>query len=315
MDPIFVLILLVVGAVVVATLVYIGVKDDQGRDPLQERLAQYDDKELPQSLEEIELSLSFRDRVLIPTVRRFASLTTRFTPQKQLEDIRHQLELAGMSTDPASFFAMRIIFTLVMGVGGFLLFFVIASGTFPRTTALLYTLGFTAIGYFLPIMLVKSRIKRRQNSIIKSLPDALDLLVICVEAGLGFDMAMGKVFEKWDNELAVAFGRVLREIQLGKSRRDALRDMASRMDVPDVTTFVAAIVQADQLGVSIGKILRVQSDQMRVKRRQRAQEKAHQAPVKMIIPMVFLIFPSIWIVLLGPSAIILFGNQEVNQVF
>ena len=315
MDPIFVLIIAVVGAVVVGALVYVGVREDEGRDPLQERLAQYEDKDIPQSLEEIELSLSFKDRVLIPTMKRVANLTTRFTPQKQLEDIRHQLELAGMTTDPASFFTLRIVFTAVMGVGAFLVFWVIAPNAFPRTQALLFTLGFTAVGYFLPIMMVSSRIKRRQNSIIKALPDALDLLVICVEAGLGFDMAMGKVFEKWDNDLAIAFGRVLREIQLGKARRDALRDMANRMDVPDVTTFVAAIIQADQLGVSMGKILRVQADQMRVKRRQRAQEKAHQAPVKMMLPMVFLIFPSIWIVLLGPSLIILFGSQEVNAVF
>lgn len=315
MDPIFVLILLAAGAIIIGALVYIGVRDDQGRDPLQERLSQYDDKEMPQSLEEIELSLSFKDRVFVPLVRRFADITTRFTPQKQLEDIRHQLELAGMSTDPASFFAMRIIFTLVMLGGGFMLFFVIAASNFDRGSAMLYTAGFTALGYFLPIMMIKSRITRRQQSIVKSLPDALDLLVICVEAGLGFDMAMGKVFEKWDNDLALAFGRVLREIQLGKTRRDALRDMAGRMDVPDVTTFVAAIIQADQLGVSIGKVLRVQADQMRVKRRQRAQEKAHQAPVKMMIPMVFLIFPSIWIVLLGPSAIILFGSAEVGAVF
>ena len=159
------------------------------------------------------------------------------------------------------------------------------------------------------------QIKSRQENIWRPRPDALDMLVICVEAGLGFDMAMGKVYEKWENELAIAFGRVLREIQLGKMRRDALRDMANRMDVPDVTAFVAAIIQADQLGVSMAKILRFQSDQMRVKRRQRAQEKAHQAPVKMMIPMVFLIFPSIWIVLLGPSLIILFGSSEVNAVF
>jgi tight adherence protein C len=154
-------------------------------------------------------------------------------------------------------------------------------------------------------MQLRSQISRRQGGIVKALPDCLDLLTICVEAGLGFDAAMGKVYDKWDNDLSVAFGRVLQEIQLGKIRRDALRDMAKRMDVPDVTSFTAAIIQADQLGVSISKILRIQSDQMRVKRRQRAQEKAHQAPVKMLIPMVFLIFPSIWIVLLGPSIIIL----------
>ncbi|MFN8527263.1 MAG: type II secretion system F family protein [Anaerolineae bacterium] len=315
MESTFILVILAVGAIVVGALVYVGVREDTGRDPLQERLAQFEDKEMPQSLEDIELSISFKDRVLVPLVKQIASLTTKMTPQKQLEDIRHQLELAGMSTDPASFFTLRLIFTGAMGIGAFLVFFIMAPNTFGRTQALLFTVGFVAIGYFMPGMMISSRIKRRQNNIIKALPDALDLLVICVEAGLGFDMAMGKVFEKWENELAVAFGRVLREIQLGKTRRDALRDMSNRMDVPDVTTFVAAIIQADQLGVSMGKILRVQADQMRVKRRQRAQEKAHQAPVKMMIPMVFLIFPSIWIVLLGPSAIILFGSSTVNQVF
>jgi hypothetical protein len=113
--------------------------------------------------------------------------------------------------------------------------------------------------------------------------------------------AMAKVDEKWDDELAREFGRVIYEMQLGKSRRQALRDMSDRMEVPDVTSFVAAILQADQLGVSIGKVLRIQSEQMRIRRRQRAEEKAHQAPVKMLFPMVFLIFPSMFIVLLGPA--------------
>jgi tight adherence protein C len=129
-----------------------------------------------------------------------------------------------------------------------------------------------------------------------------------VEAGLGFDAAMGKVYEKWDNEIAIVFGRIIQEIQLGKSRRDSMRDMARRIDVPDFSNFSSAIIQADQLGVSIGKILRIQSDQMRIKRRQRAQEKAQQAPVKMMIPMTFFIFPSIWIVLLGPSIIVVMNT-------
>ena len=314
MDPILVLILLVTGAVIVGGLVYVGMKEDRGRDPLQERLAQYEDKELPQSLEEIELSLSFKDRVLLPLIHQIANLTTKFTPQKQLEDARHKLELAGMTLEPGTFFAIRIAATIGLGLAAFYVFFVNSTST-PKTTALLYTLGGAALGYILPVMWLSSKIKRRQDNIIKALPDALDLLVICVEAGLGFDMAMGKVYEKWDNDLAIAFGRVLREIQLGKIRREALRDMSRRMDVPDVTAFIAAIIQADQLGVSMSKILRVQSDQMRTKRRQRAQEKAHQAPVKMMLPMVFLIFPSLFIVLLGPSAIILFGSSTVNAVF
>jgi len=167
----------------------------------------------------------------------------------------------------------------------------------------MFTAGGAALGFMLPLLQVKSQIERRQDGIQKALPDALDLLTICVEAGLGFDGAMGKVYSKWDNDLALAFGRVLQEIQLGKLRREALKDMANSMNVSDVTTFVAAIVQAEQLGVSMAKILRIQSDQMRVKRRQRAQQKAQEAPVKMVIPLVILIFPSIYIVLMGPAVL------------
>ncbi|MCL4250445.1 MAG: type II secretion system F family protein [Anaerolineae bacterium] len=308
MDPILLLIIVVVGGAIVAGLVYAGIKDDSESDPLQDRLAMFEDRDMPQSLEEIELSLSFQDRVLLPVLRAIAGMTTRLTPQKQLEDARHKIELAGMSWEPSMFFAARIVLMVAFIFLAFMVAFVFSTST-SAGTGLLYMIGGAGVGYILPELLIRSKIRRRQDNIVRALPDALDLLVICVEAGLGFDMAMGKVYEKWDNDLAVAFGRILREIQLGKLRRDALRDMASRMDVPDVTAFTAAVIQADQLGVSMGRILRVQSDQMRVKRRQRAQEKAHQAPVKMMIPMVLLIFPSIWIVLLGPSVIILMNTS------
>lgn len=287
--------------VIVGALVYVGLREDRGVDPLQERLSQFGDRELPESLEEIELSLSFRDRIIVPLMERLAALTVKFTPQKQLEATRHALELAGQTTDPTQFFLQRIIFTIVFGIVGMLLGFVVLKE--QTTTAILYTVGGLVLGNYFPMLSLKSKISKRQQNIIKALPDALDLLTICVEAGLGFDAAMGKVYEKWDNELALAFGRVLREIQLGKARRDALKDMALRMDVPDINSFTAAIIQSEQLGVSMSKILRVQSDQMRTKRRQRAQEKAQQAPVKMMIPMVLLIFPSLWIVLLGPAVI------------
>jgi tight adherence protein C len=153
--------------------------------------------------------------------------------------------------------------------------------------------------------LLSSRITRRQKEIRKAMPDALDLLTICVEAGLGFDAAMQKVFEKWDNELARAFGRVIREIQLGKLRREALRDMATRLGVEEMTSFVAAVIQSEQLGVSMAHVLRIQSDQMRVRRRQMAEEEAHKAPIKMLLPMALLIFPSICIVLMTPAVVML----------
>jgi len=307
-------ILIIVVLIVIAGLVYIGMRDDRSRDPLQERLAQFGERELPESLEEIELSLPFRDRILVPVLRRIADVTTRFTPEKQIAQTRHLIELAGMagSMEPTTFFALRIGATIGLGLMAFLVFFVLSPNRDPN--ALLYTIGGAALGYFFPILWIRSKISKRQDGILKALPDALDLLTICVEAGLGFDQAMGKVYEKWDNDLAIAFGRVLREIQLGKLRREALRDMSERMEVPDVQSFTAAVIQADQLGVSMTKILRVQSDQMRVKRRQRAQEKAHQAPVKMMIPMVLLIFPSLWIVLLGPAVVFLLSSGALGKV-
>ncbi|MCE1255426.1 MAG: type II secretion system F family protein, partial [Anaerolineae bacterium] len=141
-----------------------------------------------------------------------------------------------------------------------------------------------------------------------AMPDALDLLTICVEAGLGFDGAMQKVSEKWETELSFAFARVIREIQLGKLRREALRDMADRIGLAEMTSFVAAVIQSESLGVSLAKVLRIQSDQMRVKRRQLAEEEAHKAPIKMLIPMALLIFPSLMIVLLSPAGLRLFHS-------
>jgi tight adherence protein C len=162
---------------------------------------------------------------------------------------------------------------------------------------------FTVIGFFFPQLWLQSRINRRQRDVRKAMPDALDLLTICVEAGLGFDAAMSKVAEKWVNELSLAFGRCIREVQLGKTQREALRDMSDRLGLPEMTSFVAAVIQSQILGVSLAKVLRIQSDQMRIRRRQRAEEEAHKAPVKMILPMAFLIFPSILIILLTPAGI------------
>jgi len=300
-----IVVLLLVGVVLLGGLVIYGRRaEDPDDDPLQRRLAEYGDRELPSSLEELEMSLSFQERVVVPAYKGLANFTLQFTPEQQIDEIRSKIERAGMGgqMDPTAFFGQRIALTIILGFGAFFLFFVLAG--WPISRVVMGTIGGTALGYYLPMMQLSSKISRRQDSVVKSLPDALDLMVICVEAGLGFDAAMGKVYEKWDNEVANAFGRIIQEIQLGKIRREALRDMSNRLDVPDFSNFASAIIQADQLGVSIGKILRIQSDQMRIKRRQRAQERAQQAPVKMMIPMTFFIFPAIWIVLLGPSVMV-----------
>ncbi len=264
-------------------------------DALTSRINEYAAREEVATIEEIELSLGLKDRILVPFFRRVGTGISRFAPQEMLERTSKQLEQAAWSIGPAEFMGISIFSTVFLGGFGWWV-----SGDERK---LLFTLGGLLVGAILPRMMLGSAVSRRKESIMKKLPDALDLMTICVEAGLTFDGAMTKVDEKWEDPLSNEFGRVVNEIQLGKTRRQALKDMTERMEVADVQTFVASILQADQLGVSVGKILRIQSDQMRMRRRQRAEEKAQQAPVKMLFPMVFLIFPALFVVLLGPAAI------------
>ncbi len=302
------LIIIIIFAVVIGgaiTLVVIGLRDAADRvDPLQERLLDYATREETANLEEIELSQPFTERVIYPLARKFGEVAIRFTPQNAFQETARKLEQAGSprGIDPLVFWAGRFLIAILFG--GLLLFlFSITSLEWPWSRRLIIIGLFTILGFFVPELLLRSKITRRQTEILKAMPDALDLLTICVEAGLGFDGAMSRVYEKWDNELSLVFGRVLREIQLGKLRREALRDMADRVGVAEMTSFVAAIIQSEQLGVSMARVLRIQSEQMRIRRRQKAEELAHQAPVKMTFPMVLLIFPSILIILLGPAAV------------
>jgi tight adherence protein C len=295
------LLVLVLGAA--ALLVRIGMRESRGEDPLAQRLAEYAERGEIASLEQIELSQPFMERVVIPLARRFGDLAQRFTPQAAIEQTRHRLEMAMAPRwiEPTLFLASRLVFGVVLGLLMFFLFSLSPTMSPFSLTALLVTGLFTLIGFFLPNMLVSRTIRRRQKEVLNAMPDALDLLTICVEAGLGFDAAMKKVIEKWENGLSVAFARVLQEIQLGKLRREALRDMSDRLGISEMDSFVAAVIQSEQLGVSMARVLRVQSDAMRIKRRQRAEENAQRAPIKMLLPMVLFIFPTILIVLLGPA--------------
>jgi len=306
--------IIIIGAIVlIAALAVIAVsfrRDAQGQsdDPLQARLAEYIQRGDVASLEEIELSQPFSERVIVPVVRRIGEFSARFTPQKAIQDTARKLELAGnpWPIDAATFLAIRFILAVVLA--GFLIAVVLISPPSNPSDNFMYIGGAAFAGFYLPHLMLTSRITRRQKEIRKAMPDALDLLTICVEAGLGFDAAMSKVSEKWENELSLAFARVIREVQLGKVRREALKDMSDRLGIPEMTSFVAAIIQSELLGVSMAKVLRIQSDQMRVKRRQRAEEEAHKAPVKMIIPMALLIFPSIMIIILTPAVIQIIGS-------
>lgn len=301
-----IIIVIIIAAIAGVVLVVIsGIKRarNQEEDPLEARLAEFSQRGDATSLEEIELSQPFMDRVVLPAIHRLGELSSRFTPQHVLEQTRKKLEMAGNpgKIDASTFMVLHFVLAGVFG--GLVFLLSLASTTFTLPVKMLLVLGFTVVGYFFPDLYLKSKIDRRQKQVRKAMPDALDLLTICVEAGLGFDAAMAKVNEKWDNELSMALGRVIREIQLGKLRRDALRDMADRLGLPEMTSFVAAVIQSEMLGVSMAKVLRIQSDQMRVKRRQRAEEEAHKAPIKMIIPLGIFVFPSLMIVLLTPAGL------------
>jgi tight adherence protein C len=308
---------IVIGIVVIgaALLVYAAMKMPKDQTPLDARLSEYAGREVPISLEEIELQQPFHERVLLPILKGVSDLVVKFTPAANIQTIQKKLDLAGnpWAIEAPVYWSLQIILAVVFGG---LLLFVFLFGSWRPSWYLAF--GIVALGlvfgYFFPRLYLDSRISRRQDNIRKAMPDALDLLTICVEAGLGFDSAMSKVSEEWENELSQAFGRVIQEIRLGKIRRDALRDMSERVGLNEMTSFCAAVIQSEQLGVSMSRVLRIQADQMRLRRRQRAEEKARQAPVKMMIPLVFLIFPSILIVLLGPAGLILY-TSPVGSMF
>lgn len=310
MTPVVLIVAMaILGSIV---LLFVGVAAPRSSDQVLDRLAEYGGRTL--TLEEIELSQPFSQRIIKPILDGVAQLLGRLAPQRNIEETRRKLELAGRpyGWGPTEFLGVRGLAGILLATMTFLLL-TLTGQYLPKrflATAVAGGLGF----YALPTLWLSSQISSRQTEIVKALPDALDLLTISVEAGLGFDAALSKVAEKWDNELSLAFNRVIQEIRMGKLRREALRDMADRMDVTDVSSFVAAIIQADQLGVSIAKVLRIQSEQMRIRRRQRAEEKAHQAPVKMLFPMVFLVFPALFIVLLGPAVLVVMKSGVLGTV-
>jgi tight adherence protein C len=269
---------------------------------VQQRLSVYGG-EKPLTIEEMELQRPFTERFLRPTIEKLGSRLSRSTPQKARQDLLNKLDLAGRpgNLTPEDFAAVRLIAAAVMAAVGLLLGLLLAN---PLYLAISIVVG-AVLGFFLPVLWLNQKVDTRRREIQKGLPDALDLLVICVDAGLGFDAALTRVTEKFKNALSTEFAKVLREVSLGRPRLEALDEMGRSSGVEDLHNFIQAVIQSEQFGTGIGKILRIQADEMRRKRRQRAQEKAAQATLKMMLPMVGCIFPTLWIVLLGPAALIL----------
>jgi tight adherence protein C len=274
---------------------------------VQQRLSVYGG-EKPVTLEEMELQRPFSERFLRPSIEKLGSLLSRSTPQKARQDMMNRLDLAGRpgNLTPEDFAAVRIVAAAVMAAIGLLLGLLLAN---PVYLAISIALG-AVLGYFLPVLWLKQKVDARRAEIQKGLPDAMDLLVIAVDAGLGFDAALARVTDKYKNALSDEFAKVLREVSLGRPRLEAMDEMGRSSGVEDLHNFIQAIIQSEQFGTGIGKILRIQADEMRRKRRQRAQEKAAQATLKMMLPMVGCIFPTLWIVLLGPAALILLAPRK-----
>ncbi|GAB4430512.1 MAG: type II secretion system F family protein [Chloroflexi bacterium OHK40] len=293
-SPMLLLALLLLAGV---GLIIFGLVRFRQPNAIGERLNQFTERAL--TLEELELQQPFTQRVIVPAARSILAVLGKYGPKQSAERLRVNLQMAGNpgGITPAMFVGLRVVLALVLGV----LITLVTFRTMPLPQALMYSaIGFL-LGYMLPVMWLGRRIAQRKRAITKALPDALDLLCISVEAGLAFDLALQRVTQKWDDELSREFKKVLSDIRLGRTRREALKDLAQRTGVEDVQTFTAAVIQADQLGVSMSKILRLQADQMRIRRRQRAEELAQQAPIKMLFPMVFLIFPALFVVILGPA--------------
>ena len=254
------------------------------------------------SVRRTDLSGSFRTRMLEPFIRQVGGLFGRLTPSGSISSLDHLLDIAERpyGLGPREFYGFRII---IMILGVWLAFIV-----FQRGTGLIYLIGSGLIAYvsiFGPMVWLKRKVRRRQDQIRKGLPDALDMLSVTAQAGLGFDQSLQRVSEYWQTPVGVEFGRVVAEMEMGSSRQEAMRNMADRLDVPELSSFVAVIIQSDQLGMSIADALHAQADQMRIERRFRAQEAARKVPLKMLFPMMLLIFPAMLAVVCGPSIPIL----------
>jgi tight adherence protein C len=249
-----------------------------------------------------ELMLSFKDRLAAPFLRVLSRLGRRFSPVGRVEEIRSMLRRAGRpEADTDRYLAFRVLGMIVAPFAAY------AAWTLASGQGKLLRLACTGLGFacctILPSRMLRTKVEKREVSIRRQLPDIMDLLIICMEAGLGFTSAISRTVANVDGEMSDEFALVLGEMRAGSSRGDALAGLAERVQLPEVRSFVSSIRQADQFGISVSTVLRNQADDMRITRKQIAQEKAMKAPVKMLIPMVFCIFPPMFIVVIGPAAL------------
>jgi len=290
-------------------LIALGLTGGSSVDPVQARLTQLGTMQA-KNLEELELQQPFLERTLRPLAAGLSGRMSRVASTSFTERTEKRLALAGNPGDlrVADWLGVKAVAAVIGAVLFFFLFAIVGLLGFPFIVGALMSIAGALLGYTIPEFWLGGRVKKRQKAILLMIPDTLDLLTISVRAGLGFDAALGKVVEKLKGPLSDEFRRALAEVRVGKARRDALRDIVPRTEVGPLTNFIGANVQAEQLGVSISKVLQVQSEQLRIERRQRAEEQAAKAPIKMLFPLVGCIFPSLFIVILGPAIILIIQN-------
>ena len=280
-------------------LIVVGWNVGQALDPVQARLAQIAVR--GKTLEELELQRPLAERTIKPLIRGLAALIARFYPANTARALELRLKKAGLEGTSTEFFlGVKGFAALVTALVAALLANLVTNESLQTTLAVPVGL---IVGFIVPDFYLANRASQRSGSILKSLADALDLLTISVEAGLAFDSGIVKVTEKMKGPLSDEFKRASAEMRIGKTRAEALRGIIERTDVKELANFISAIIQADQLGVSMSKVLRVQSETLRVERRQRAEERAARAPVLIMLPTVGCIFPSLFIVILAPAAL------------
>jgi tight adherence protein C len=294
-------------------LIFLGLAGSSPVDPVQARLTQLGTMQA-KSLEELELQSPFFERTLRPLAAGLSNRMSRMASSSFQEKAEKRLALAGNPGNlrVADWLGIKAVSAIVGAVLFIFLFGVVNILGMP--TFLGFAMGAIGLlfGYTAPEFWLGGRVKKRQHAILLQIPDTLDLLTISVRAGLGFDAALAKVVEKLEGPLVDEFRRALAEVRVGKARRDALRDIVPRTEVVPLTNFIGAIIQAEQLGVSISKVLQVQSEQLRIERRQRAEEMAAKAPIKMLFPLVGCIFPSLFIIILGPALILIMQNLNTT---
>ena len=281
-----------------AALMWLAIMPSQALRAVGRRLDRH--VETRDRVHEMELRRPFFQRAVVPVVHGVLGWFGRRMPLATIETTRRQLVRAGepFGLSALDFLGLCLLFPVLFGGGYFALF----RDRMALPVALRNSLLLAIAGFLLPRLWLWSRVRQRQKEIERALPDALDMLSIGVEAGLAFESALLRVAEQWDNALTEEFRRSVREMRLGTARDQALRRMAERTGVESLATFVAVLVQSTRLGVSISEVLHAQAAQMRLKRRQLAEERARQASLKMIFPLVFLVFPAMFVVLLGPAA-------------